>query len=76
MKTVEEIVLEVLNMPLDTPVDDSFGVDTCDQWNSLAQIGIVVNMGNNYDTAFTLDEGMNMDSIGGIKNVLKKKGLL
>jgi acyl carrier protein len=76
MKTVEEVVLEVLNLPLDTPTDDDFGVDTCEQWNSLAQIGIVVSMGNNFDTSFTLDEGMNMDTIGGIKNVLKKKGLI
>jgi len=76
MKNVEEVVLRILNLPADKIIDDSFGIESCEKWDSLAQIGMVVEMENVYNTSFTIDEAMNMDTVGGIKKVLKAKGIL
>jgi acyl carrier protein len=76
MKTVIDTVLGILNLPADTMVDDNFSVETCERWDSMAQISIVVALGNLFNTSFEMDEAMNMDSIGGIKKVLTEKGLI
>lgn len=76
MKSVEEIVLNFLNLPSNTPVDDDFGVENCTAWDSLAQVGLVVELEGVFNTSFDTDEVMNMDTIGGIKKVLKAKGVL
>jgi acyl carrier protein len=76
MKSVEEIVISFLNLPADTHIDDNFGVENCSKWDSLAQIGMVVELESAFNTSFTTDEAMNMDTVGGIKAVLKAKGVL
>ena len=76
MSSVEEVVLKFLNLPADTKIDDNFGVENCSQWDSLAQIGLVVELESRFNTSFTTDEAMNMDTIGGIKAVLRGKGIL
>lgn len=76
MKSVEEVVSKFLNLPPDTQIDDNFGVENCSKWDSIAQIGIVVELESAFNTSFTTDEAMNMDTIGGIKAVLRAKGIL
>jgi len=76
MKSVEEVVIGFLKLPTDTKIDDNFGVENCSKWDSLAQIGMVVEMESAFNTSFTTDEAMNMDTVGGIKAVLKEKCIL
>ena len=75
MRSVEEVVLKVINYPLDTEVDDSFGIENCEDWDSMAQIQLVVEVEDEFGVEINTDEAMNMDTIGGIKSILREKGI-
>lgn len=76
MKSVEEILREVLSLSDDTVVDDNLCVDNCSEWDSMAQIELIGVIEDEYDVALDSDEAMNMDSVAGIKKVLESKGAI
>lgn len=50
-------------------------MEDIDEWDSYGQIALVAELEQKYDTSFSRDEIMDMNSISGIRDVLSHKGL-
>ena len=76
MKTVEDIIREVLDLGSDVEVTDAFNADDEPAWDSLVQLTIIDNLEEEYNVDFTVEDALEMYSVGDIKKVLKRKGVL
>lgn len=73
MKSVEEIVAAVLKVD-PSEIDDTTGAGTHKAWDSLASILLVAELERALDINFSLEEAMEMKSVGDIKTIIKKHG--
>ena len=71
---MEEKVLEILKdlFELDT-VDETCSQETCENWDSMGQLNLVVELESEFDVSFEPDEINQMKSFSDIISVLKTK---
>lgn len=73
MKTVEEIVREVLELGKDVEINDDFKSIDEPSWDSMAQLNIISALEVEYDVDFSVEEALEMYSVSDIKKVLQSK---
>lgn len=73
---MEEKVLEILKdlFELDT-VDETCSQTTCDKWDSMGQLNLVVELESEFDVTLEPEEIGEMKSFNDIINILKSKGV-
>lgn len=71
---MEEKVLEILKelFELDT-VDESCSQKTCEKWDSMGQLNLVVELEDAFDVSLEPEEIAEMKSFGDIVKLLKEK---
>jgi len=72
---LKQIFISILNLPKDQ-VDDSISTKTCQRWDSIAHINLMLAVEQQYDSFFTPEEMQEMTSYHKIVSVLKAKGAL
>ncbi len=72
---MEEKVLEILKdlFELDT-VDETCSQETCEKWDSMGQLNLVVELETEFDVTLEPEEIGEMKSYNDIVDILKKKG--
>ena len=73
---MEEKVLEILKnlFELDT-VDETCSQETCEKWDSMGQLNLVVELENEFDVTLEPEEIGEMKSFNDIVKLLKAKGV-
>lgn len=73
---MEEKVLEILKdlFELDT-VDETCSQTTCEKWDSMGQLNLVVELESEFDVTLEPEEIGEMKSFGDIIRILKSKGV-
>ena len=73
---MEEKVLEILKnlFELDT-VDETCSQDTCEKWDSMGQLNLVVELETEFDVILEPEEIGEMKTFRDIVNLLKVKGI-
>ena len=73
---MEEKVLEILKdlFELET-VDKTCSQQTCEKWDSMGQLNLVVELENEFDVTLEPEEIGEMKSFPDIINLLKSKGV-
>ena len=73
---MEEKVLEILKdlFELDT-VDETCSQTTCENWDSMGQLNLVVELESEFDVTLEPEEIGEMKSFSDIITLLKKKGV-
>jgi len=73
---MEEKVLEILKdlFELDT-VDETCSQMTCEKWDSMGQLNLVVELESEFDVTLEPEEIGEMKSFNDIINILKTKGV-
>lgn len=73
---MEEKVLEILKdlFELDT-VDETCSQTTCEKWDSMGQLNLVVELESEFDVTLEPEEIGEMKSFGDIIRILKSKGI-
>ena len=73
---MEEKVLEILKdlFELDT-VDETCSQVTCEKWDSMGQLNLVVELESEFDVTLEPEEIGEMKSFPDIINLLKSKGI-
>jgi len=73
---MEEKVLEILKdlFELDT-VDETCSQMTCEKWDSMGQLNLVVELESEFDVTLEPEEIGEMKSFGDIIRILKSKGV-
>ncbi len=73
---MEEKVLEILKnlFELDT-VDETCSQETCEKWDSMGQLNLVVELESEFDVTLEPEEIGEMKSFEDIVKILKTKGV-
>ena len=73
---MEEKVLEILKnlFELDT-VDETCSQETCEKWDSMGQLNLVVELESEFDVTLEPEEIGEMKSFNDIFRILKGKGV-
>lgn len=73
---MKEKVLEILKnlFELDT-VDETCSQTTCEQWDSMGQLNLVVELESEFDVTLEPEEIGDMKSVNDIIRILKDKGV-
>ena len=73
---MEEKVLEILKnlFKLDT-VDETCSQETCEKWDSMGQLNLVVELESEFDVTLEPEEIGEMKSFNDIIRILKGKGV-
>lgn len=73
---MEEKVFEILKnlFELDS-VDETCSQDTCDKWDSMGQLNLVVELESEFDITLEPDEISEMKSYSDIVSLMKNKGV-
>lgn len=74
MEKLREIVSSVLVVPNDDNLEN-LSADNCEDWTSIAQVTLVVEIENAFNIELDTDEAMNMDSYAKIKDILANHGI-
>ena len=73
LERLEDVFEDVLEID-DDDVTEELSQDTCEEWDSLAQITLLVSVENEFGVKFTADEMASMKSVAKIIDaVLAKK---
>ena len=71
---MEEKVLEILKRVLELEnIDGTCSQDTCENWDSLRHLNLVVELESEFSTEFEPEEIASMKSVGEIMGILKMK---
>lgn len=70
--SVEEIVADVLDVPVEEITDDT-SPDTTARWDSLQHLNIIMALEEAFQVSFTTDEITQMLSVGIIKILLRER---
>ena len=69
--TLKELLYNVMGVP----VDETTSSDTCEAWDSLRHLNLVLALEDKFDISFTEDESVNLFSYADIKQTLDKHGV-
>ena len=73
-KIVNETLLEVFPS-LNGEINESWGPDQIQDWDSLAHLNLVMTLGEKFDVSLEFEEVMSIETIGDIFRVLNEKGI-
>lgn len=71
---LEQIVATTLDIPVER-VNDELSLDTCPEWTSLEHIALITALESEYSVQFDIEDSIEMDSVGSIREVLEGKGI-
>jgi acyl carrier protein len=71
--SLEQLFADVLNLPPEQ-INDRTSPANTPGWDSLASVNLTVAIEQEYKIKFATREVMSMDSVGAVKDVLRKKG--
>ncbi len=74
MTELISLMAEVLALPPEEVVDD-LSMMTCETWDSLCHMDVIVSIESVFGIDLTADEIAEMTSVGAIKGVLSAKGV-
>ena len=74
IKIVNEILMEVFPS-LNGEINNSWGPDQIQDWDSLAHLNLVMALGGKFDVSLEFEEVMSIENVGDIFRVLNKKGI-
>jgi len=63
------IISEMFGIPVDE-IDDDSSPDTIPAWDSMAHINLILSLESEFDLPLSLEDGMEMLSVGLIKTIL------
>ena len=75
MNKLYEIVAETFDIETDE-IDDAKGPDDIESWDSLGQLRLISAIENHYLITFEFGEMFEIMTIGDIKRILVKKGVI
>jgi acyl carrier protein len=70
---VQSVFQEVFNNE-DLEVTDSSSSRNVENWDSLAQVGLIVGLEEEFDIKFTTDEVASLANVGELKAAIRAKG--
>ena len=70
---MEEKILEILKNVLETEVDKTCSQQTCDAWDSMKQLDLVVELESEFDISLEPEEIGNMKSFDNIVKLVESK---
>lgn len=70
---MEEKILEILKNVLETEVDKTCSQQTCDAWDSMKQLDLVVELESEFDISLEPEEIGEMKSFQDVVNLVSKK---
>ena len=73
-KVVNEILIEVFPS-LNGEINESWGPDKIQDWDSLAHLNLVMALGEKFDVSLEFEEVMSIETVGDIFRVLNEKGI-
>lgn len=71
---LEQIVATTLDIPVER-VNDELSLDNCPEWTSLEHIALITALESEYSVQFDIEDSIEMDSVGSIREVLEGKGI-
>jgi acyl carrier protein len=69
------IIADVFSIENIEEVEDSFGPDEIENWDSLNHIELVTNLEEKFKISLAVEDVSRMYTIGDVKNILKKYGV-
>lgn len=72
-KELESIIKKHLRIPDGEILADELSMQTCSEWDSLAQMMIIVDLQKHFNVKFDYSEVLSMSSLAEIKRVLTNK---
>ena len=73
MKTFNHIVSEIFKIPEEN-IKDELSSKTIPEWDSMNYLLFIAELEKQFNVSFSMDEVMNADSLGTIKNMMREKG--
>ncbi len=70
---IEEIFKDALDIPESVAVPDDMCMENTPEWDSLAQMTIIIQLKKEFDISFLYDEILSMDTLGKIKEIAGEK---
>lgn len=74
MKTVEEVIAQVLQIDL-SGITDASSPNDIENWDSFNGLMLVTELEKTFNVSFSLDEIVVVKNVGDIKSALKKHGV-
>jgi len=71
---VDEILREVFKA-IDGEIDDNWGPDNIEGWDSMGHLNLVVVLGERFSISIDFEEVMSIETIGDIYILLNNKGV-
>jgi acyl carrier protein len=72
--TPEAVIARTFGQEL-AAIDDTTSSDSVEEWDSLGQINLVIELESAYGVSFSPEEAMSMTNVAAIKNVLRGHGV-
>mgnify|MGYP001336959868 CR=1 FL=1 len=73
-KIVNETIFETFQS-LNGEIDESWGPDQIQDWDSLNHLNLVMALGKKFDVTLEFEEVMSIETVGDIFRVLNEKGI-
>lgn len=70
---VDEIFCDIMEWESTESVSDDMSPDTVEEWDSLVSMELILKIEKTFSIKFEYEEIVDMESIGDIKRVLRKK---
>lgn len=74
MKKLELIIEDIFSLQPED-IDDSISSDTVKDWDSMNYLRFIAEIEKQYEIQFTIDEVMEAENLGAIKNIMRSKGV-
>lgn len=75
LENFNKLIAPILGISNITEIEDSFGPDEIEDWDSITHIELVTALEENFKIALAIVDVSRMYTIGDIKKVLKKYGI-
>ncbi|MGH7246333.1 MAG: acyl carrier protein [Candidatus Levyibacteriota bacterium] len=74
MATFNSIASAILKIP-EAEITDALTPKDIPDWDSMNYLLFIAELEKEYNVSFTIDETLNADSLGAVKNILRSKGI-
>jgi acyl carrier protein len=72
--SVEEVFERTFNVPLNS-LSDATSKDAIPEWDSMGHITLIMELETVFGVSISLDDSMEMVTVGNVKDVLKRYGI-
>ncbi len=74
MEKFNKIVSEIFKVP-PADIKDALTAKDIPNWNSMSYLLFIAELEKEFQISFNMDEVLKADSLGGLKNILRAKGV-